>query len=430
MKKYTKIAAVAAATAVALTALVGCSTDSSGGADDDVVTLSFMHRWPDPGRVEYFEGLVDRFNDSQDRIKVVSSSAASEPYKKEIQILASQGELPDIYFSLPGEFGQRFVRGGMAADLSEYLDGTEWGESFTPAALSGYEYDGKYYGVPMTVNLAGIVYNTKMFTDAGVEPPATFEELLSTCDVFRDQGILPVAFGNKDIWPAGHIPTHLNAAYVDAETRAADYADPKEGSFADAGYLTALEMSLEVKNRCMAENVNGQTLDPAWAEWGAGDAAMVFMTMGNYFNIRSAAETGTVGEDWASIAWPKSADGISDQNTMTGAPDGFLVNEASEHKDEAVEFLQFITSMDNAERMAEESGLISAVDGANKNLAPQQQTLLDAAGEADALNIWLDTVLPADIADVYTTGMQALLGGDATPKELHEQLQEAAATWQ
>jgi raffinose/stachyose/melibiose transport system substrate-binding protein len=280
------------------------------------------------------------------------------------------------------------------------------------------------------MNLAGIVYNTNMFTEAGLTPPATFEELLTTCDAFRERGTLPVAFGNKDIWPAGHIPTHLNAAYVDAETRAADYANPEAGSFSDPGYLTALEQSLEVKERCMAENVNGQTLDPVWAEWGAGDAAMVFMTMGNYANIRNAAETGTVGEAWASMAWPHSADGIADQNTMTGAPDGFLVNEASEHKEEAVEFLKFITSMEHAERMAEESGLISAVDGANTSLAPQQQTLLDAAADAEALNIWLDVVLPADVADVYTTGMQALFGGDATPAELYEQLQEAAATWQ
>jgi raffinose/stachyose/melibiose transport system substrate-binding protein len=428
MMKYTRVAAALASSAVALTVISGCS--SAPGSDDGVVTLSFMHRWPDPGRVEYFEGLVESFNESQDRIRVVSSSAASEPYKKQIQVLASQGELPDIYYSLPGDFSQRFIRGGMAADLSDYLDGTEWGESFTAAALEGYKSEDAYFGVPMTMNLAGIGYNTQMFADLGVEQPSTLEDLIDVCDVFRADGVLPVAFGNKEGWPAAHIPTHLNAAYVDPETRSKDYADPQKGSFTDEGYLTALEMSLEVKEHCMADNVNGQTLDPAWAEWGAGEAAMIFMTMGNFASIKSAAETGTVGDEWATMAWPHAAGGIAEQNTMTGAPDGFLVNAKSQHKDAAIEFLQYITSMENAERMAQESGLISAVAGANKTLAPQQQALLDAAGEAESLNIWLDTLLPADIGSVYTTGMQALLGGDATPEEIAAKVQEAAATWQ
>lgn len=430
MKTPLKLLAVGAVSLLA-SSVVACAPAQEGGrGEDDVVTLEFMHRWPDPGRVEYFEGLVKAFNESQDRIEVVSTSAASEPYKTEIQVLASQNDLPDVFYSLPGEFAQRFIRGGLAADLSEYLQGTAWGESFTQATLSAYEADGRFYGVPMTVNLAGIVYNTKLFEEIGVSEPATFEELLESCDVIREAGILPVAFGNKDIWPAGHIPTHLNAAYVDRDTRTADYTDPQDGSFTDPGYLTSFEMSLEVKERCMAENVNGETLDPVWASWGAGDAAMVFMTMGNYRNITSAAEVGTVGEDWASMPWPPSEDGIADQNTMTGAPDGFLVSEDSAHKEEAIEFLTFITSMENAERMAPESGLISAVQGANKELAPQQQTLLDAAAEADELNVWLDVLLPADIADVYRTGMQALLGGSATPEDLVTQLQEAAATWQ
>lgn len=429
MKNYIRVGATLAIAGLALTTLSACG-GSPGVSDNERVTLNFMHRWPDPGRVEYFEGLVESFNESQDRIKIVSSSAASEPYKKQIQVLASQGELPDIYYSLPGEFAGRFIRGDMAADLTEYLDGTDWGDTFTGAALNGYEHDGRYYGVPMTINLAGIVYNTKLFSEAGVQEPATLEQLLTACDTFRDRGILPVAFGNKDIWPGGHIPTHLNAAYVEADVRANDYDNPKKGSFTDEGYLKSFEMTLEVKNRCMEENVNGQTLDPVWAEWGAGDAAMAFMTMGNYSNIRSAAETGTVGTDWATMPWPRSEDGVAEQNSMTGAPDGFLVNSKTKHMDEAVEFLQYITSIENAGRMAEESGLISAVEGANQGLAPQQETLLDAASEAESLNIWLDTLLPADIADVYTTGIQALLGGDATPKELHERLQKAAATWQ
>ena len=92
------------------------------------------------------------------------------------------------------------------ADLSEYflpygtLDEMEGQIKFA----NTWDYDGLVYGVPSTGNAQGIVYNKRVFTEAGVaETPKTPDEFIAALQAIKDydSSIIPLYTNYADGWP-------------------------------------------------------------------------------------------------------------------------------------------------------------------------------------------------------------------------------------
>lgn len=74
-------------------------------------------------------------------------------------------------------------------DLSTYF--TSYGDSDTIDSLVNYaknfQYDGQTYGIPSTANAQGIVYNKKVFSDAGItELPKTPDDFIADLQKIKD----------------------------------------------------------------------------------------------------------------------------------------------------------------------------------------------------------------------------------------------------
>ena len=297
-----------------------------------------------------------------------------QPYKDKIRVLSASQDLPDIYFSWAGDFANKFIRAGLAADLTEVVGpDTEWGSTMTPAALKAFELDGKNYGVPINLDAKYLVYNTALFDSAGVEVPETLEDLLTACDQLKGAGIQPIALGNQFGWPAIHYLTQLNAYNVDPETLAKDYA-PESGEFTDEGYVEALQQFSDINERCGSGDANGLRHEAAQANFLAGDAAMQYVESVEFgvFTEEGGASP-ELASSWDFFRLPAPADAAGDTGALTGAPDGFLVNAKSENAGLAVDFLKFFSSQENAATMTEDLGWLSPVEGSatQENSFPQ-----------------------------------------------------------
>ena len=67
-----------------------------------------------------------------------------------------------------------------------------------------WDYDGLVYGVPSTGNAQGIVYNKRVFTEAGVaETPKTPDEFIAALQAIKDydSSIIPLYTNYADGWP-------------------------------------------------------------------------------------------------------------------------------------------------------------------------------------------------------------------------------------
>ncbi|MFG1956490.1 ABC transporter substrate-binding protein [Nonomuraea sp. NPDC049028] len=325
------------------TALVtaGCGGGSAGApakADlsapkDRSGTLTMVTKFADPKYAPYFEKVVAAYKAANPKVDIKLEQVGDQPYKDKIRVLTASKDLPDIYFSWAGDFANKFVRAGLAADLTGVIGpDTPWGSTFAPAALKAFQYNGKYYGMPVDLDGKYLAYNKAVFTKAGVQVPKTFEELLTACDTLKSGGVQPIAFGNQYGWAAIHFITQLNTYDVAPKTLETDYA-PATGAFTDPGYVTALKQFGELVSRCGTKDANGLSHETAQAQFLSGKAAMHYLESVE-FDVLDKSEL-----DWSFLRLPAPASAPGDTNALTGAPDGFLVNGQSKNAGLAVDFV-------------------------------------------------------------------------------------------
>jgi raffinose/stachyose/melibiose transport system substrate-binding protein len=309
------------------------------------------------------------------------------------------------------------------------VQATEWGDSLAGAAVEAWTYDGKVYGIPISVDGKFFLYNTKLFADAGVAEPATLDDLLVACDTFKAKGIQPITFGNKDGWAAIHYLTSLNAKYVPRATLDSDY-DAATGEFTDPGYVQALRSLADLNARCLTAGSNGIDYTVAQAEFMSGTAAMYYGQSVEFktFTTAGGAPAG-FEESWDFFPMPPVTGGAGDQSSLTGAPDGFIVNAKSQNLPLAIDFMKFLTSRANGEAFTTTLGRLSSVTGTatDANAFPQLMKALEVIDAASGYNIWLDTVAHAEVAAAYLAGAQGILDGSLTPEQVIADVQAAAA---
>lgn len=64
--------------------------------------------------------------------------------------------------------------------------------------------DGHLYTITQMISFSGIVYNKKVFEDAGItDVPLTLDEFYAACEKIKDIGVVPFATNYKDKWPLG-----------------------------------------------------------------------------------------------------------------------------------------------------------------------------------------------------------------------------------
>jgi raffinose/stachyose/melibiose transport system substrate-binding protein len=67
--------------------------------------------------------------------------------------------------------------------------------------LANSTYDGKHYGVPLTMNIVGLFANMDLLKQAGWDKvPETYDELIKCCDDLKAKGITPFGCAGKETW--------------------------------------------------------------------------------------------------------------------------------------------------------------------------------------------------------------------------------------
>jgi raffinose/stachyose/melibiose transport system substrate-binding protein len=83
--------------------------------------------------------------------------------------------------------------------------GADWQEKFFPigveqARMGNPEGDENFYALPLLTQTVNLWANSQIFADAGLEPPATWEELDSTVDELSGNDYAPFLLPAKDSW--------------------------------------------------------------------------------------------------------------------------------------------------------------------------------------------------------------------------------------
>lgn len=441
MTSLTKRNSVALTAVMIAAGLAACSTPSNAPAPAGSAnltnpaqksgTLTMVTKFADPQYAPYFKSVADAYQAENPKVKIQLEQVGDQPYKDKIRVLSASKQLPDIYFSWAGDFANKFVRANLAADLTSVIGpDTEWGQTLSPAALKAFETNGKYYGVPIDLDAKFMAYNKKAFAKAGINAaPKTLDQLLGDCGKLKSADYTPISFGNQYGWPAIHFITQLNAYNVPPEQLKKDY-NPATGAFTDPGYVKALQQFKSIATQCATPGANGLSHDVAQANFVNGKAGMHYLESLEFQALTTkGGAPKTIADNWGFFQLPPATDSAGDTKALTGAPDGFMVNAQSKQAALAVDFLKFMTTKANAEKLTKDIGWLSPVKGSasTSNTFPQLSEALTKINDASRFAIWLDTVTNADVANAYLSGVEGIINGAATPESVMKSVQQAAA---
>jgi len=134
-------------------------------------------------------------------------------------------------------------------------------------------------------------------------------------------------------------------------------------------------------------------------------------------------------DQWDFFNFPALEGGKGDQAALAGSPDGYVVSADSQVVEEAVKFLKFMTSVEEARQFVSECQELVQVKGAidEENAGLRLRKYAQIVAEAQTITPWMDTMMERIVAEEYMNGVQALLGGTATPAEVMERVRQRQA---
>jgi multiple sugar transport system substrate-binding protein len=112
-----------------------------------------------------------------------------------------KGRPDDVFTWFAGHQMRLLASGGLTGDLTDVW--SEIGADFTEAyRLVATAENGKPYFVPFYNYPWVFLYRRSLWEQRSYQPPKTWSELLALGDRMRVDGLVPIAFGDKEGWPA------------------------------------------------------------------------------------------------------------------------------------------------------------------------------------------------------------------------------------
>ena len=171
-----------------------------GKKDDGKITLKMwcIATESDSNRKSYENAIKDMAAKYPD-ITLEWDAIENEAYKTKIKTAVSGDNMPDIFFTWSCAFLGDFVSADKVYCLDEaYKD---FASKLPEKMCKNTTYDGKKYGVPLTMNIVGLFANMELLKKAGYdEIPGTYEEFIKCCDALKAQGIIPFGCAGKETW--------------------------------------------------------------------------------------------------------------------------------------------------------------------------------------------------------------------------------------
>jgi multiple sugar transport system substrate-binding protein len=196
-----------------LSACGGGGSSSSGPTE-----IAVWHGYQDT-EGEVFKKLVAQYNQEHPDVKVNELYSSNDLVLQKVLTAVRGGSAPDVAYMF-GSWSPNIAKIPQLVNMSEAVSAPEWKwDDFYPAEREAATVGDKVVGVPALVDNLAIVYNKKLFADAGVAPPSpdwTWDDFRAAAAKLTDPakgqyGWLIPADGSEDtvwhylpmLWEAG-----------------------------------------------------------------------------------------------------------------------------------------------------------------------------------------------------------------------------------
>lgn len=418
-------------TATALTLLLsacGVSSDSpaaSGTTTKDAAsTLELWHIHTADSRKIPIENAVARFEEANN-VTVTISILENDPYKTKLKTVMGSGDEPDVFHSWGGGWLESFVKEDLVYDITK--DVTTYADKLSPEAVGMNTVDGKIWGAPIFNSSTMIYYNKTIFAQYGLQPPKTYDELMTVCQTLVDNNVYPFALGNKSKWPGAQHFVLLSMRLGGADIF--QRAMKGEITFEDPSFIKAGEMIIDMVDKgYFPEGVNGINFDTGGSRmmFYTGQCAMMLQTSGALSSVLSEAPE-FYEKDLGLALYPAITGGKGKATDILAGENAFSVSAASQNKEMAAKLVEFLATDETLQQEIADNGTLPALQG----IVPKDPIVKEASdqlSEATFLQNFIDQTLSPSLAEKHKDTVQALFGKTLTPAQAAKEMQTAFET--
>jgi alpha-glucoside transport system substrate-binding protein len=173
------------------------ATTEEGGANEDVSgDISILALWT-AGEQASFEAVIAGFNEQYPNVNVTYRSA---PDVRPVLSTAIEGGNPPDLAAVPNPGLMRDFQARGALQPIEFARDTveeHYSESWVELASVEDELYGVFF---KGANKSTVWYNIHAFEEAGIEPPETWDDLLTAAETLKGAGIPAYSIGGADGW--------------------------------------------------------------------------------------------------------------------------------------------------------------------------------------------------------------------------------------
>ncbi len=162
-------------------------------------SITVGSNYSDPVPKKVFQDIIDTFT-QQTGTTVKVNTVDHGTFQDQISSYL-QGTPDDIFTWFSGFRMRFFAAQGLATDISDVWSsiGSHYSDAFKVGSTGD---DGKQYFIPIYNYPWAVFYRKSVFADKGYTPPTTLDEFKTLAKKMQADGLVPMAFGDKDGWPA------------------------------------------------------------------------------------------------------------------------------------------------------------------------------------------------------------------------------------
>jgi raffinose/stachyose/melibiose transport system substrate-binding protein len=390
------------------------AAQSSQAGQQVTITLNFIAQGSDQ-----LAPLVNDFEKANPNIKVnVQYLPQATLGQAEVTALQA-GNAADILYTNGGS-GQLLSvfpleKGGYLVDLSQ----RSWVKDLPQPTHDLYWDSDKLYGLPMGLSLVGVVHNTALFQQLGLQIPTTFSEMVDLCGKIKAAGKTPMVLAGQAPGLYAQAPA-ASTVYSSNPNWNDDRAAGKVTFAGTPGWQTALQEFVDLNNAgCFQPGASGDTIIKAFQLLG-GEQALMFLGP-------SAAIGGIMGSNpnFSAAMFPLPGPTADSTRAVTEYNDSFSVNAKSPNIDAAMKLIDFLAQPDEQRAYAKIMGEISVPDSVTGNVPELYTSFAPLLQQKKSVTlpslIWPN---PA-VGTALTPDMQGLITGQKTVPDVLTDLDNA-----
>lgn len=341
--------------ALVATSLAACGSST---ASSDEVEFMTMQATGTP-QLKAIQELTAEFEKQNPDIKI-KLDPGTNSNENDIKVRLAGNNAPDIW-TTHGWSRDRY------ANFLEPLQNRSWAKRMKALGDDVFKTsDGKFYALPVDIQVSGIMYNETVLKEAGVDPTTltTWDAFEAACTKIKAAGFTPIMATPKDPGPIGDLADYVLPGLYSA----ADLKKLEKGTFDTATYQKYTDMiSKWTKAGYFNADYTSATLDDLARMMASNKSAFYFRANGNAQLMESYDSNVKLGM----MPIPSA---VGDPYFSTGEDIAFGVSKTSKNKESALKYLDFLAEPENMNKLVAVSMNDSALEGSTSALGQFQTT--------------------------------------------------------